>query len=39
MRKKEVIIAGGGIIGLATAYYLNLEGHDVSVIDQDKIKS
>jgi D-amino-acid dehydrogenase len=30
---------GGGIIGLATAYYLNLEGHDVSVIDQDKIKS
>ena len=39
MRKKEVIIVGGGIIGLATAYYLNLEGHDVSVIDQDKIKS
>ena len=39
MRKKEVIIVGGGIIGLATAYYLNLEGHDVSVIDQDKINS
>ena len=39
MRKKEVIVVGGGIIGLATAYYLNLEGHDVSVIDQDKIKS
>ena len=39
MRKKEVIIVGGGIIGLATAYFLNLEGHDVSVIDQDKIKS
>ena len=39
MRKKEVIIVGGGIIGLATAYYLNIEGHDVSVIDQDKIKS
>ena len=39
MCKKEVIIVGGGIIGLATAYYLNLEGHDVSVIDQDKIKS
>ena len=39
MSKKEVIIVGGGIIGLATAYYLNLEGHDVSVIDQGKIKS
>jgi len=39
MRKKEVIIVGGGIIGLATAYYLANEGHDVSVIDQDKIKS
>lgn len=31
---KKVIIIGGGIIGLCSAYYLHKEGHHVTVIDQ-----
>lgn len=31
---KTCIIIGGGIIGLCTAYYLQKEGHQVTVIDQ-----
>ena len=31
---KEVIIIGGGIIGLCSAYYLQKEGHQVTVIDK-----
>jgi len=31
---KKCIVIGGGIIGLCTAYYLQKEGHDVTVIDQ-----
>ena len=31
---KEIIIIGGGIIGLCSAYYLQKEGHQVTVIDQ-----
>jgi D-amino-acid dehydrogenase len=31
---KEVVIIGGGIIGLCTAYYLQKEGHAVTVIDK-----
>jgi D-amino-acid dehydrogenase len=31
---KKVIIIGGGIIGLSTAYYLQKEGHHVTVIDK-----
>lgn len=34
---KEVIIIGGGIIGLCSAYYLHKEGHKVSVIDQSNL--
>ena len=30
----KVIIIGGGIIGLSSAYYLNLGGHEVTVIDK-----
>ncbi|MFK8058468.1 MAG: NAD(P)/FAD-dependent oxidoreductase [Polaribacter sp.] len=31
---KSVIIIGGGIIGLCSAYYLQKEGHKVTVIDK-----
>ncbi len=31
---KNVVIIGGGIIGLNTAYYLQKEGHQVTVIDK-----
>ena len=31
---KKVVIIGGGIIGLSTAYYLHKEGHSVTLIDQ-----
>jgi len=36
---KEVLIIGGGIIGLSTAYYLQKEGHQVTVIDKSDFKS
>ncbi len=38
MRKpdsKTIVIVGGGIIGLSTAYYASLKGHRVTVIDRD----
>jgi len=31
---KEVVIIGGGVIGLCSAYYLQKEGHKVTVIDK-----
>jgi D-amino-acid dehydrogenase len=31
---KEVVVIGGGIIGLCSAYYLAKEGHKVTVIDK-----
>ncbi len=36
---KNVIIIGGGIIGLSTAYYLEKEGHQVTVIDKSDFSS
>ncbi|AIM62012.1 amino acid dehydrogenase [Cellulophaga lytica] len=36
---KNVIIIGGGIIGLSTAYYLVKEGHQVSIIDKSNFSS
>ncbi len=36
---KEVIIIGGGIIGLATAYYLSENGHQVTVFDRGNFTS
>lgn len=36
---KEVIIIGGGIIGLSTAYYLQKEGCKVTVIDKSNFTS
>ncbi|MGY0400251.1 MAG: NAD(P)/FAD-dependent oxidoreductase [Ostreibacterium sp.] len=35
--KKNIVIIGGGIIGLSSAYYLHKEGHQVTVIDQSDI--
>lgn len=32
---KNVIVIGGGIIGLSTAYYLHQAGHTVTVLDKD----
>ena len=34
---KEIIVIGGGIIGLCSAYYLRKEGHRVTVIDQSNL--
>ena len=36
---KSVIIIGGGIIGLSTAYYLQKEGCDVTVIDKSNFSA
>lgn len=36
---KEVVVIGGGIIGLCAAYYLLKEGHKVTVVDQSDISS
>lgn len=34
MLTKEILIIGGGIIGLCSAYYLQKEGHEVTVVDK-----
>ena len=34
---QKVTIIGGGIIGLCCAYYLNKEGHDVTIIERGNI--
>ena len=36
---KHVIIIGGGIVGLSSAYFLQKEGYQVTVIDQSDITS
>ena len=37
--KKEVVIIGGGIIGLCCAYYLQQEGQQVTIVDKSDISS
>ncbi|HYD99606.1 MAG TPA: FAD-dependent oxidoreductase, partial [Alphaproteobacteria bacterium] len=32
----KVIILGGGVIGVSTAYYLAREGHQVTVLERQK---
>ena len=32
--KKEIIVIGGGVIGLCCAYFLTQEGHKVRLIDR-----
>lgn len=39
MDKKKIIVIGGGIVGLSTAYYLIQEGHEVIVIDKGNLQS
>lgn len=39
MKQPDIIIIGGGVIGLACAHYLNRDGMRVTVIDQDRIGS
>ncbi len=34
---KDVLVIGGGVIGLCTAYYLAMDGHQVSVVDQSSM--
>ncbi|WP_299046833.1 FAD-dependent oxidoreductase [uncultured Polaribacter sp.] len=36
---KSIIIIGGGVIGLSCAYYLQKEGHNVTVIDKSNLTS
>ena len=32
---KSVVVVGGGVVGLCSAYYASLAGHRVTVIDRD----
>jgi D-amino-acid dehydrogenase len=34
---KKVVVIGGGIIGLCSAYYLQKEGHQVTIVDQSNL--
>jgi len=34
----KVIVAGGGVIGLCAAFYLNKSGHEVTVIEQGNLQ-
>jgi D-amino-acid dehydrogenase len=36
---KKVIIIGGGIIGLCSAYYLQKEGYDITIVDQSPMNA
>ena len=33
-KNKSVIVVGGGIVGLSTAYFLQKAGHEVTVLDR-----
>ena len=37
--EKDIVIIGGGIIGLSCAYFLNKSGHQVTVIDKSKMSA
>ncbi len=38
-KNKSIIVVGGGIVGLSTAYFLHKEGHEVTVLDKSDITS
>lgn len=39
MSHKKIVIIGGGVVGLCTAYYLSKEGHEVTVVDKGQLNS
>jgi D-amino-acid dehydrogenase len=39
MTQKNIVVIGGGVVGLCTAYFLSEEGHQVTVIDQGNLTS
>ena len=39
MSLKKIVIIGGGVVGLCTAYYLIKEGHEVTVVDKGQLNS
>jgi len=36
-RQKDIIIIGGGIIGVSIAYYLAKQGRSVAILEKDEI--
>ena len=36
---KKVVIIGGGIMGVCSAYFLHKEGHEVTIIDKSNFSS
>ena len=36
-QQKDIIVIGGGIIGVSVAYYLAKQGHGVTIIEKDDI--
>ena len=39
MTQKKIVVIGGGVVGLCIAYYLQQEGHQVTVIDKGNLTS
>ena len=39
MTQKKVVVIGGGVVGLCSAYYLSQEGHEVTIVDKGALNS
>jgi D-amino-acid dehydrogenase len=39
MRREEIIVVGGGVIGICSAYYLVAAGGDVTVVEKGEVSS
>ena len=37
MSKRKVVVIGGGIVGLCSAWYLNQQGHQVTIIEKETL--
>ncbi len=35
---RRILVVGGGVIGLCTAYYTQLQGHEVTIVDRGSIR-